>query len=144
MRSRCLLAVVTAMMMALTTQGFAGDKVNMKPGKWEITSAVQMPGMPAGMPGMSVTQTQCLKNDEPVPQDSDPVTQGDCETQDIRIEGDTVSWKMVCDSDEGKITSIGRITYRGATFEGEFKTKIPGQDMEITNKMTGRWIGPCD
>ena len=144
MRSKWLLMLMVAMITALAGQAVAGDQINMKPGKWEITSSMQMPGMPAGMPPMSVTQTQCLQKDDLVPQDPGPSEQGNCQPQDVRIEGDTVMWKLVCDSGEGKITSSGRITYQGTSLEGEMATRIPGQEMEITNQLKGRWVGPCD
>jgi hypothetical protein len=144
MRDKWTLVLAAVMVAALAGQAIAGDQINMKPGKWEITSAMQIPGMPAGMPPMSVTQTQCLQKDELIPQDPGPTEQGNCQTQDIRFEGDTVIWKLVCDSEEGKITSSGRITYQGTSFEGEVKTRIPGQDMEIPTQLKGRWIGPCN
>jgi hypothetical protein len=144
MRTKWVLMLAAVMMAVLAGQAIAGGQVNMKPGKWEITSAMQMPGMPAGMSGMSITQTQCLKDDAPVPEDPSPTQQGNCQTKDVRVEGDTVSWKMICDSEEGKITSSGRITYHGTSFEGAVQTNIPGQNLEITNQLKGRWIGPCD
>ena len=134
-----------AMVLALSAgTALAGDSVNMKPGKWEISTTMQMPGMPAGMSGMSMTHTQCLKGDDPIPEDPNPAQQGKCETQDVQVKGDTVSWKIVCNSDQGKMTSIGWITYKGTTFNGEVKAQIPGQNMEMTSVMKGRRIGECD
>jgi len=144
MRSKWLLVLAAVMVAALGGKAVAGGQVDMKPGKWEITSSMQMPGMPSGMQAMSFTHIQCLRSDEPVPEDPNPTQQGNCRTQDMRIEGDTVTWKMVCDSEAGKITSSGRITYQGTSFEGEVQTRIPGQNMEVTNQLQGRWVGPCD
>ena len=144
MRDKWILVLAAVMVAVLTGQVIAGDQINMKPGKWEITSSMQIPGMPAGMPPMSVTQTQCLQKDELIPKDPGPTEQGNCQTQDIRFEGDTVTWKMICESEEGKIVSSGWISYHGTTFEGEVKTRIPGQDMEIPTQLKGHWIGPCD
>ena len=47
---------------------FAGSGPNMQEGKWEITTKVEMPGMPMNMPPM--THTQCLTKDDFVPQNS--------------------------------------------------------------------------
>jgi hypothetical protein len=149
MGSKWLLTMAAAMVLALATQGFAGDKVNLKSGKWEITTTVQMPSMPAGMPaGMqmpAMTHTQCIDEKDLIPED--PAAGGKdnaCQTQDLQIQGDTVTWKAVCDSPEGKMASTGWITYKGTTFEGEFKTKMPGQDADIVSQMKGRWVGPCN
>jgi hypothetical protein len=144
MRGKWFPLLVAGMVAVLAGQAFAAGEVDIKPGKWEITSSMQMPGMPAGMQAMSFTHIQCLKTDDLVPEDPNPNSQGDCQTQDVRVEGDTVTWKMICESEQGKITSSGRISYHGTTFEGAVQTRIPGQDMEITNQLQGRWVGPCD
>ena len=39
--------------------------LDFQPGKWQITSKVEMPGMPVSMPPMTVTQ--CMTDQEPVP-----------------------------------------------------------------------------
>lgn len=52
-----------------------------------------------------------------------------------------ITMSMECNSPEGKIVINGRATYRGTTFNGIVKVKQA--DMEITQKMNGKWIGKC-
>jgi hypothetical protein len=121
-----------------------GDKptavkgVNMREGKWEITSTFEMEGMPAGMMKPQ-TFTTCLKQNDYVPKDEG---QKDCTMKDIRVDGDTVTWEIVCKDSSGK----GRVTYAGSTFDGIMETlmKEGGKDMTAKMTMKGKHMGPCD
>jgi len=48
---------------------FAGSDVNFKSGKWEITTKMKMEG---GMDMPSHKSTQCMTNDDIVPQNTQP------------------------------------------------------------------------
>lgn len=112
--------------------------VNMKEGKWEITSTVEMKGMPAGMMKPQ-TFTTCLKQTDYVPKNAD---QKDCTMKDVNVSGSTVSWEAVCKDSSGK----GTITYAGDTYDGtmEMTMKEGGKDMNMKMTMKGKHIGPCD
>lgn len=112
--------------------------VNMKEGKWEITSMVEMKGMPAGMMKPQ-TFTTCLKQTDYVPKNAD---QKDCTMKDVNVSGNTVSWEAVCKDSSGK----GTITYAGDTYDGsmEMTMKEDGKDMNMKMTMKGKHIGPCD
>lgn len=116
----------------------AAPAVNMQEGKWEITSSLEMQGMPAGMMKPQ-TFTSCLSQKDYVPKGSD---QKDCEMKGVRIDGSTVSWEVACKDSGGK----GRITYAGNTFDGvmEMTMKEGGKDMNARMTMKGRHLGPCD
>jgi len=112
--------------------------VNMKEGKWEITTIVDMQGMPAGMMKPQ-TFTTCLKQTDYVPKNTD---QKDCTMKDVNVSGNTVSWEAVCKEASGK----GKITYAGDTYDGhmEMTMKEGGKDMNMKMNMKGKHIGPCD
>ncbi len=57
------------------------------------------------------------------------------------VNGDTVSWNMVCDSAEGNSKLTGKITYHGDTFEGAIRIDMQG--MEMIQQMSGRRIREC-
>jgi hypothetical protein len=46
-----------------------------------------------------------------------------------------------CKTREGTTTGYGRTVYKGDTFEGGIKMKHSG--MEITQNLSGKWIGKC-
>ena len=112
--------------------------VNMQEGKWEITSTFEMQGMPAGMMKPQ-TFTTCLKQNDYVPKDEG---QKDCSMKDVKVDGNTVTWEVVCKDSSGK----GTVTYAGNTFDGVMETlmKEGGKDMTARMTMKGRHIGPCD
>lgn len=112
---------------------------NIKEGLWEITVKTEMEeGMPVKMPAHTIKQ--CIKKDNPVPklQESDK----DCKFTAKQIKGDTVSWKAECRDKEGVTTIIGRITYKGNSFDGVEEFREDG-DLIMKAKISGKWIGPC-
>lgn len=112
--------------------------LNMTEGKWEISSMVEMPDMPAGMMKPQ-TFTTCLKQTDYVPKNDQ---QNDCSMKDVNVSGNTVSWSVVCKDSSGK----GTITYAGDTYDGvmEMSSKDGGKDSTMKVTMKGKHIGPCD
>jgi len=134
--------IVFAMLLIFTSVSFAGSGPIMKEGLWEITSKMEMQGMPMQMP--PITFTRCLTNQEPVPNQSKPGQE--CRLKNIKTKGSTVTWDMVCDSHEGKVISSGKITYKGDRFDGVVTSnmEMPGQGpMQMKMLMSGRRIGKC-
>ena len=72
--------------------------VNMQEGKWEITNTFEMQGMPAGMMKPH-TMTTCLSQKDYVPKDTG---QKDCTMKDIKVDGNTVNWEMLCKDSSGR------------------------------------------
>lgn len=139
MLKRCgIIFMVTVGFFALTPTARGLDFTE---GKWEITSNVEMPGMPTTM--APVTVTQCLTKQDPVPSKS---AGGDCRVMDMKQSGNTITWTMECDQQGNTMKSTGKMTYAGDKFEGTIKTSMGPQagNMEITTKMSGKRIGTCD
>jgi hypothetical protein len=110
---------------------------NMKEGMWEVTMRMEVPGMPVQMAPQ--TYTQCLTQKEAVPQREEPNQNCKIVKQDIK--GDTVSWRVECETSHGTAVSDGSITYKGDTFEGIITMKQGGT--EVTQRLSGRWVGKC-
>jgi len=133
-----MLVLVFTISMCLGTALAAGP--NMKPGKWEITTQTEMDGMAMSIP--PVTHTQCITGDELVPQSQE--ANKECVVSDMKIKGDTVSWKIVCSGATGRMEGTGKATYNGDTMEGTMDMVIAGAGMRVKNKISGRRIGDCD
>jgi len=136
--------IVALLFMALAAPAPAGAGPDMQEGLWEITSTVDMPGMPAAMP--PVKHSQCItKNDLiPKPQSQQPNQQ--CTVTGSNISGNTVTWTMQCSSEGSDMEGSGNITYQGDSFDGAFimNMAVPGQGaMKMTQKMKGKRLGPC-
>jgi hypothetical protein len=116
--------------------------LDLKPGKYEITAKVEMPGMPGGMP--TQTTTQCLNEQNPVP-DSSTGAQG-CKITDMKTKGNTVTYTMECNQQGMKTKSTGEITYNGDSFEGTTQTTMgpAAGGMTVTTVVKGKRIGKCE
>jgi len=119
---------------------FAGS-VDMEEGKWEITTKMEMAGMAFAMPGM--TQTMCLSEEDMIPQEGVNAQSSGCTVKSQTVSGNTVKWEVVCDTEGGKTTSTGHITYNGDSFEGAVNMDVPGAG-PMQQTMTGRRIGNCN
>jgi hypothetical protein len=127
----------------------------VKPGQWEFTSQMQMPGMPqmppgarvpanAQMPagGMQSTYKTCVDSEKAVP--SDP--RGQCRIEHVQRDGATVSWTGTCATGQGTVRSEGVARYSGNTMEAKLTTQVPGangQAMKTTQHITGHYVGAC-
>ena len=126
------LCIVAALLFLFSAQ-LSFSAPNMEDGLWEITTAVDMPGMPS----KSFTQTSCLTKEKAVPQTSE----SGCTIKDVKTQSNTVTWTVVCK----EATSTGKVTYAGTTMEGftETTVKTNGNTMTIKSRMKGKRIGPC-
>jgi hypothetical protein len=131
------LFVVFSLLISLPAFG-----LDFKPGKYEITSKVEMEGMPGAMPPQ--TTIQCLTESAPVP-DGSTTAQG-CKITDMKTKGNKVTYTMECDQQGMKVKSSGEIIYKGDAFEGTSTMKMgpSAGGMSITTKTTGKRIGKCD
>lgn len=132
------LFIFSAVLLCTFSISFAGSEPNMKDGLWEITTKVEIPGMPMEMPAM--THTQCITKENAVPDSSQP--DQECKIIESHVNGDTVTWQMKCETPDGNAEATGEIVYSGDTFKGVIKMNM--QDMEMLQKLTGKRIGDCN
>lgn len=131
--------ILSGLLLGLLSANVAvADGVDMQEGLWEITTKVEMPGMPMQMPSM--TTTQCLTPQDLVPQNEQP--DNACEMTSHQINGNTVTWSVACEGEEGGTHGNGTVTYHGDSFEGTM-TMSMGGGMQMTSTMHGRRVGPC-
>jgi hypothetical protein len=106
---------------------------------WEMTTKMEMAGMPAGMAGMmgGPPQKVCmLKGQEGKPVKSKD--RDDCTMSDLKQSGNTVTFNMKC-SGKKPMTGSGEITSAPGSFSQRVKMKADGEDMTIVS--TGKRIG---
>jgi hypothetical protein len=132
---------ILLMISCLTLITMASWALDFESGKYEITSRMEMPGMPAAIPPQTIVQ--CMTDQDPIP-NSNPENQ-DCKITDMQQTKTTVSWEMECIQQGQKMTSTGQMTYKGDTFEGTIKTNL-GPDagnMTMTTVITGKRLSDC-
>jgi hypothetical protein len=161
MRKLACLVIVAGASLAATAHA-------MKPGLWEINTQMSgggMPAMPAvsdaqrkkmeamgiKMPaaaggGMGVAVKTCVTKeqaDKRQPPRSDEDRQQKCEQKDMKVSGNTVTWKIEC-TGERKMTGTGSITYQGEeSYSGESTFNM--QDAKhgpttMKQNYTGKWL----
>ncbi len=134
-----------AIILALVWCGGVGAAdPNIKDGLWEITTKTEMKGMPGNIPPTKMKQ--CLTKKDSIPQQGN-TKNNNCKMIDNRVYGNTVSWTMLCTEKDGTMESKGQMKYKGDTFDGTTVTTIKdkaGQTQQITSRMTGKRLGPCD
>lgn len=140
MNKKIFISLFVISLFLLLDNALAG--LDMKEGLWEITVKMEMEGMPMEMPAQTIRQ--CVKKEDPVPKisESGKGSDKDCKFTSKQIKGDSVSWKAECRDKEGVTTMIGRITYRGTTFDGIQEIREDGE-LIMKSKVSGKWIGQC-
>ena len=134
------IAVVLAVCL-LPTVAFAVSPA--KPGKWQMTVQTEMSGMPMKMPAHTVEY--CLTKEDvenaeklaPEPQRKN----SDCKRTDLKIDGNTVSWKISCEKSGMK--GEGQMTYSGDSYTGGMHMTMPNGG-EVNAKYSGKYLGACD
>ena len=141
-----------ACLAAASTAAFAaspfGDafKGKMKEGLYEVRMEMEMPGMPQGMGKQQMTMQNCV-----TAQDIESVKVGkgsqkpdQCEIKNFKMSGNTASYTTVCKGDM-QMTADTTITFSGADYKMNMKMAMNqgGQVMNMTQKMDGRYLGPC-
>jgi len=144
------LAAVIGCSVAVFAQG-------MRDGKWEMTTQIEMAGMPAGrgMPTMPPT-TQCITKEQAadpqkllaqVPQRGGQ--QNDCKVSDLKTTGNKTIWTIKCTT-PNQIDATGEVVYGNDTLESTMTMNMQmargGQTMpvQMTTKTTGKRLGDCD
>lgn len=139
MSRKILLLLSFALLLIWSTLAFAGP--NIQDGMWEITTKVDMQGMPA-MPPMKYTQ--CMNSKDYIPQKEEKGI--DCKITNNKATGDTVTWSVHCTDKNGTYDSTGKITYKGNSFSGVINMTVNDKregKMQMTQQMTGKRIGDC-
>jgi hypothetical protein len=132
------LVIATAVSLIFAVAAFAAP--NYQEGLWEMTTTMNMPGMPKEMM-RPMKNTVCMTKDNAVPQPKEKGEQ-QCKMTDQKTVGNKVSWTMTC---KNGTVSKGDITYSKTSFNGTQATTTNqgGKQMTMKSTMSGKYIGPC-
>ena len=130
--SRALL-LVGALGLLVAASARAEDT---RAGLWQFTSQDQ-----SGNSGSSGTSfTSCIDPARSVP--TDP--RFGCNVRGVNRSGTRVSWAMTCTVPQGVFSSQAVAEYRGATMDGTMTTYVPMIGGQMTQRISGRYLGPCN
>lgn len=126
--------------------GLFAVSAHAAPGEyWEVSTKVEMAGMPMAIPGMTVkvcVPTGSEKN----PQAMQP-KDNKCKMSDVKTSGNKVSWKVTCVEHGGTMTGTGESTHDRDSFHGtmHMKGNTSDQTIDMTQNYNGKKIGgACD
>jgi hypothetical protein len=140
-----LLTIVLASASSVASR--AADEI--KSGKWEFTTQMQLPGAAQSPPGVQasaggsapMTRTACIDAANPIP------AEAQCTLDRVERHDSVVTWAMTCNSPRGPIQSAGSGRYVGDTMEATLTARVPGpngQPVDTPGHITGRYLAPCD
>ncbi|MDD2925720.1 DUF3617 domain-containing protein [Rhodoferax sp.] len=110
---------------------------------WEITTKMDMPGMPVAMPATTI-KTCVPKGAE---RDPSYTTQKECKVSDVKHIGNKTSWKMRCERKDGVMEGSGDVTASADQSEGTIRLSSTsgGRKMDMTQSYKSRRLGgSCD
>lgn len=102
---------------------------------WEMSTKVEMPGMPA-MPGGQTVKFCRVKGDEGKPVKS--TDDKNCAITDVKHTGNTMTFNMKCTGKDA-MTGKGEITTTPTTFNQKIRMRSGGDDMTMVS--SGKRIG---
>jgi hypothetical protein len=131
--------------LALASSPVAADVPTMQEGLWEITSKVDVSGLPESLPEHTVQQCLTQKDFEEGKMHQPENHNYQCAVKDYKAVGNQASWSIVCSGDN-PTTGSGSVTYSGTSFAGVSKMKMgkQGEEMEMTQTFSGKRIGACN
>ena len=131
---------------AVTVAAQAADEI--RSGKWEFTTQMQLPSAvqsaPAGQAAgrnAPMTRNACIDAANPIP------AEAQCKVDQVDRRGSLVTWTMTCNSVRGEIHSAGSARYTGSTMEGTVTARGPGPNGQVVDTpgpIAGRYLAPCD
>ena len=139
-----LLVAATAPVAALAA-GPVG--INMKPGVWEVTTAIEASDSAVKR---TVTSRICYSSDDVgalarvlPPQRGNSMK---CLAQDVKaIDASNGTWKLNCKGKDATFTGAASIKSQGTTYtsQADLEAKVGSKSVRIGEKTTGRWLEPC-
>ena len=137
MKMRHILAVLVLVSMPATILATDG----IREGMWEITSKMEIPGMPMEMPPTTVNH--CYTKEDVKDQKNVISRDKNCTVTDFKSSGNKVSWKMVC-TGKNAGTFSGETMFSGDSYESVMKMQSDGaKGGSMDMKVKGKRVGSC-
>jgi hypothetical protein len=120
----------------------AGSHVDMLEGLWEITTQVEMVGLPVRSP--AITTRQCISPDNVFPEINRFNASGqNCKITNVVIGKNYAAYDLACSMENGGMKGHGSVTYRGERLQGSLATVMTPGNEQINYEYSGWYIGPC-
>jgi hypothetical protein len=105
---------------------------------WEVSSKMEMPGMPMAMPAQ--VNRVCLgknrKDEDLIPR------QDNCRVVDSKRTGNRVTYRMECTGNE-PMTIVGDLTFGNNAYEGQMRMTMTKTKDTMNMALSGKRVGDC-
>jgi len=128
--------VVIVSVLVLSTTCFAAD--SMRDGYWEMTTTMDIPGMPMKMAPTKVKH--CYTKEDVKDQKKTINTDKNCTVTDFKQSGNKVTWKMKC-TGQNAGTMSGETVFMGDAYDSTMKMQTQGQTMNM--RVKAKRLGTC-
>jgi hypothetical protein len=138
--SRSVWAIGIAALLVTTLTAPGSATAQGKDELWEVTTKMEMPGMPMAMPAQ--TNRVCIAKGG---RDEDFVPRREnCRVLESKRAGSKVTYKMVCTGKDA-MTVAGEMTFGANSYDGRMAMsgKADGQSFEMTQTYSGKRVGDC-
>jgi len=119
------------------------------PGKWEVTTSMNMQGPQGNMKMPAMTNTMCLKPEDAANVQKQYMTGPhgpgkDCKVLDQTTSGDSVKFHVKCEG-QAPSEAIGQVSYAGDSYKGHVDVTVTGPQgaMHMSTDFTGKRVGGC-
>jgi len=139
------LRIVLTALVAVSMPGLTmADGLSIEPGKWQMTSTVEMSMM--GQPQVH-SSTECLSESELNPEDFNMDKDSSCDISEMLVNGNTASWSINCAAQGGmQMKGQWEMTSEGDSISGggSMSADAGGMQFEMTMSWEGHRLGDCD
>lgn len=132
---KTIIAVLSALILPVAVHAADG----MRDGYWELTSTMEMPGMPMKM--APTVNKHCYSKADVKDPKKTITPDKNCTVTDLKQSGNKVTWKVKCTGQNAGVFS-GETVYKGdSAYDSTMRMQSQGQTMNM--KVKGRRLGNC-
>ena len=134
----CCRSTFRVMVLTIAMAAALPASAQSKDDLWEVTSKMEMPGMPMAMPAQTnrVCVAKNRKDEDLIPR------QGDCRLVDSKRTGSKLTYKMECAGQE-PTTVDGAITFGNNAYDGQMRMTMKRTNDAMNITFTGKRVGDC-
>jgi hypothetical protein len=138
-RKRHTARVCAGIALAFAYAASAPALAQAKDDLWEVSTKMEMPGMPMAMPPQ--TNRFCLgknRKDE----DFVPKQGGDCRVLESKRVGNRFTYRMECSGNNPAVVE-GAINFGNNAYDGQMRMAMKGSNDAMNMTFSGRRVGDC-
>jgi hypothetical protein len=129
---------IVTLLCILLVPAISNAANSIREGLWELSSQVEMPGMPMKIPPTVIKH--CYTKEQVKDQKTVINRDKNCTVTDLKTSGNKVSWAMKC-TGKNAATMSGETVFGSDSYASVMHMKTEGHNM--TTKVKGKRLGDC-